>query len=176
MSDDYLFCPECGVKIEALQFVKPDGNTKYCKKCGAIMAEDMFYCLECGEAFDDLPYERGGKPIIYRQPGLWRNKWVSLILCIFFGWFGAHKYYESKVVMGVLYTLSFGLFGFGWIADIIILACKPNPYLAKADRRGGSRLGILCSLRNKTERWGKILPEMWTARRKYQETKHTTPN
>ena len=47
---------------------------------------------------------------------------------MFLGFFGAHKFYEGKIGMGVLYLLTFGLFGFGWIIDTIALLFKPNPY------------------------------------------------
>ena len=33
--------------------------------------------------------------------------------------------------MGILYTLTLGLFFIGWIVDIFILIFKPNPYMAK---------------------------------------------
>lgn len=55
-----------------------------------------------------------------------KNKWVSLLLCIFT--VCGHKFYEGKFGMGVLYLLTFGLFGIGWIVDIVALIKKPNPY------------------------------------------------
>ena len=57
-----------------------------------------------------------------------KNKWVSFFLCLFLGFFGAHKFYEGKVGMGVLYLFTAGLFGIGWIVDLIVILCKPNPY------------------------------------------------
>lgn len=57
-----------------------------------------------------------------------KNKWVALLLCIFLGYFGAHKFYEGKAGMGILYLLTLGLFGIGWIIDIFVIAFKPNPY------------------------------------------------
>lgn len=57
-----------------------------------------------------------------------KNKYVSLLLCIFLGGFGAHKFYEGKIGMGILYIFTGGLFGIGWIVDIITIVLKPNPY------------------------------------------------
>jgi len=57
-----------------------------------------------------------------------KNKWVSLLLCVFLGVFGAHKFYEGKVGTGILYLFTFGLFGIGVIIDLIALLNKPNPY------------------------------------------------
>lgn len=55
-----------------------------------------------------------------------KNKWVALLLCIFtiFG----HKFYEGKIKMGILYLFTCGLFGIGWIMDIIKLISSSNPY------------------------------------------------
>lgn len=55
-----------------------------------------------------------------------KNKWISLLLCIFT--VCGHKFYEGKTGMGILYLLTVGLFGIGWLIDIIILLAKPNTY------------------------------------------------
>lgn len=60
--------------------------------------------------------------------GQYANKWVSLLLCIFLGYLGAHKFYERKYGMGVLYLVTLGLFGIGCFVDFVLILCKPNPY------------------------------------------------
>lgn len=55
-----------------------------------------------------------------------KNKWISLILCIFT--ISGHKFYEDKIGIGILYLCTFGLLGIGWIIDIFVLLLKPNPY------------------------------------------------
>jgi restriction system protein len=57
-----------------------------------------------------------------------RDKIVALVLCIFLGYLGAHKFYEGKTGLGVLYFFTFGLFLVGVIIDFIALLAKPNPY------------------------------------------------
>ena len=52
-----------------------------------------------------------------------KSKMVALILCIFFGTIGIHRFYVGKVGMGILYLLTGGLCGIGWIIDIIQIAC-----------------------------------------------------
>lgn len=47
------------------------------------------------------------------------NPTVELCLCLFLGWAGAHKFYEGRIGMGILYLFTLGLFGFGWIIDTI---------------------------------------------------------
>lgn len=141
LDDNFEFCPECGTKVnEAINvdtssessFEKYTGKTKICKKCGSKMPEDSFYCLNCGNIFKESDDEfEGMKRKVNMQTGTWKSKWISLLLCIFLGWLGIHRFYEGKVVTGVLYLVTFGLLGLGWIIDIVRIALKPNPYRAK---------------------------------------------
>lgn len=57
-----------------------------------------------------------------------KSKWVSFFLCLFLGVFGAHKFYEGRILLGILYIFTGGLFGIEIIIDLIILFFKPNPY------------------------------------------------
>ncbi len=60
-----------------------------------------------------------------------KNKWVALIICIFLGYLGGHYFYEGRAGKGFLYLFTLGLFGFGWIIDIIGYIGKPNPYYVR---------------------------------------------
>jgi len=51
-----------------------------------------------------------------------KSKTTALLLCIFFGEFGFHKFYVGKPGMGILYMLTLGLLGIGWLVDIIVIA------------------------------------------------------
>lgn len=57
-----------------------------------------------------------------------KSKWISFFLCLFFGIFGIHKFYEGRILFGIIYLCTGGLFGVGVIVDLIILILKPNPY------------------------------------------------
>ena len=57
-----------------------------------------------------------------------KNKWVAFFLCLFFGMLGIHKFYEGRVLLGILYLCTLGLAGIGVIIDLVILLFKPNPY------------------------------------------------
>ena len=57
-----------------------------------------------------------------------KNKWVSFFICLFLGVLGIHKFYEGKVIFGIVYLLTGGIFGIGVIVDLILLLFKPNPY------------------------------------------------
>ena len=56
------------------------------------------------------------------------SKWVTLILCYFFGIFGAHKFYEGNKKMGKVYLFTLGLFFYGWLFDILRTLFKPSRY------------------------------------------------
>ena len=55
------------------------------------------------------------------------DKTGMLICTIFGGWFGLHKFMKKETGMGILYLLTFGLFGIGWIIDIVIVAVSKQP-------------------------------------------------
>ena len=57
-----------------------------------------------------------------------KSKWISFFLCLFFGILGINKFYEGRILFGVIYLCTGGLFGVGVIVDLIILILKPNPY------------------------------------------------
>lgn len=57
-----------------------------------------------------------------------KNKWVSFFLCLFLGVLGVHKFYEGRVLLGILYLCTLGLLGVGVVVDLIVLFFKPNPY------------------------------------------------
>ncbi len=46
------------------------------------------------------------------------------IACLLGGWFGLHKFIEKKTGLGILYLLTCGLFGIGWIIDCIIYGSR----------------------------------------------------
>ena len=141
-------CPNCGATVEVNSSVCPNCGQelvkrKYCPHCGERIDADCIVCPKCGKQAGEMPQDkqinivnnnnssssasvRGGIGI----RGKFCNKWVSFFLCLFLGYFGAHKFYEGRIGMGILYLFTFGLFGIGWIVDTIIILTKPNPYYA----------------------------------------------
>lgn len=135
--------------------VNRQGNSpdqKFCKFCGTKIHQDAVICVHCGRQVEQIservstqyaahmqsqqfsPQSQFVQPtpmVNYPNPntkGGGKNKWVALILCICLGFFGAHKFYENKIGMGVLYLFTGGLFGIGWFIDIIIILCRSNTY------------------------------------------------
>lgn len=115
---------------------------KFCKHCGEKIPEDAIICTKCGRQVEDIKKNNSNEQIIINNNNSatasasavavgyekQKNKWVALLLCIFFGYFGAHKFYEGKAGLGILYLFTFGLFLIGIIIDIIALLGKPNTY------------------------------------------------
>ena len=118
---------------------------KFCKHCGEKIPEDAVLCTHCGRQVENITQSAANTPNIVinnansnvntnnntinaaalKKP---RNKRISLLLCLFLGYVGAHKFYEGKIGMGVLYLFTGGLFLIGVIVDLISIIFKPNPY------------------------------------------------
>lgn len=121
-------------------------NTKFCKHCGAKIAAAAVICTHCGCQVEEVKQSEQPNIVINNTNtntnantninaamlGVRaRNKWVAFLLCLFLGYFGAHKFYEGKAGMGILYLFTGGLFGIGWFIDCITLLLKPNPYFVR---------------------------------------------
>ena len=136
LADDAKFCPGCG---------SAQGQTKYCQHCGESIDADCIICPKCGKQVAELKQppqvvinntnENNVNAMAYasartytRYPGRMKNKWVAFLLCLFLGYFGAHKFYEGKTGMGIIYIFTFGIFGIGWFIDLLTILFKPNPY------------------------------------------------
>lgn len=124
--------------------------TKFCSRCGQVVDEKAVICPHCGCQIDQLASAAaspnivinnsnssvnsnvntnqntvGFDPRALKKP---KNKWVAVLLCLFLGFLGAHKFYEGKIGMGVLYLFTGGLFFIGVLVDFFALLFKPNPY------------------------------------------------
>lgn len=130
------------------QWTPQPNPTKFCKHCGSIIDADCVICPKCGKQVEVLKQEQATPQVVvnntntnanvnqntntvYANPyaqGRMKNKWVAFFLCLFLGAFGAHKFYEGKIGMGILYLFTGGLCCIGAIVDLIVILGKPNPY------------------------------------------------
>ncbi|MGL4343932.1 MAG: NINE protein [Cellulosilyticaceae bacterium] len=122
---------------------------KFCKFCGKQIDVDAILCIHCGKQVEELKGAAGAQPQIIinndnnntnansnvnnnmNPYGLKpKSKWVAFWLAFFLGGLGAHKFYEGKVIQGILFVL------FVWTGIPSLIAffnCigylfKPNPY------------------------------------------------
>ena len=114
----------------------------FCTKCAKDIDKDAVVCPSCGVPTNNYHQQQQQTPAsvhvnvsnvntntnTVRVQGRPRSKWVALALCFFLGFFGAHKFYEGKAGMGILYIFTLGLFFIGVFIDFIVLLFKPNPY------------------------------------------------
>lgn len=45
---------------------------------------------------------------------------TGLLIAIFLGWGGGYRFYKKQPVLGVIYLLTAGIFGIGWLIDVIL--------------------------------------------------------
>lgn len=50
-----------------------------------------------------------------------KSRLVDLLLCIFFGALGIHRFYEGKIFTGLLWLFTGGLGTFGVFIDLILI-------------------------------------------------------
>ncbi|MBO4563795.1 MAG: TM2 domain-containing protein [Clostridia bacterium] len=122
-----------------------DASTMFCKHCGQVIDAECIICPRCGKQVAEIKREAAIPQIVINNSnsnvntnvnkntnamvgGRPKNKWVALTLCFFLGILGAHKFYEGKTGMGILYICTAGLCLVGVIIDFIALLGKPNPY------------------------------------------------
>lgn len=86
----------------------------YCDNCGAEVDMYSSKCSSCGKKLNNNVTDSN-----HMSP---KSKNIDLLLCIFLGWWGAHKLYEGKILMFILYWLTCGLCFIGWWVDIYKIA------------------------------------------------------
>lgn len=130
-----------------------DPLKKFCTNCGAEVDAHDNFCSCCGHkiknsATVDPPTTSSSqtvvvidrekiKPISPENTSQCRNKWIALLLCFCLGFLGAHKFYDGKIFMGIIYFslfVVFGLLGSGFVVGILVfidfisILFRPNPY------------------------------------------------
>ena len=101
----------------------------YCKHCGVLIDDEATFCGVCGKGVkkDDTIKIEVNNNI---NTGKTKNKWVTIMLAFFLGGIGAHKIYEQKYFMFIVYLLLSwtGLSVFFAMIDILIVFCRPTEY------------------------------------------------
>ena len=105
------FCPYCGTKYELDQ---PTNNT-------TIINNTTINYVSSPETQNPISQNNS-------QPNGSKDKYIAFVLCLLLGFFGAHKFYEGKIGMGILYLFTMGLFMIGWLIDIFVILGKPRYY------------------------------------------------
>lgn len=119
-------CPKCGVRQPGANQSTTAPETKFCRDCGAEINAQAELCPECGirqqGAVDSSPGEK--------------SRVVAILLALFLGGLGAHKFYLGQPGWGILYLLFFWTFIPAFVAFIEMII-----YLVMSDRRFAEKYG-----------------------------------
>ncbi len=101
------------------------GRRVFCPDCGASMAAEDRFCSSCRWDAEN-PQKRTGRslPSSPRTLGPPSNKsrMTTLLLCVFAGFLGLHRFYVGRIGSGALWLVTFGLLSVGWIYDLVMVA------------------------------------------------------
>ncbi len=127
---DSAFCPRCGLQAGTEPRICPHCGTRYhtnaCPTCGYLPLRDR---APAGET-------RVVERVVERVPAAAgaaspKSRLAALLLVLFLGILGIHRFYVGKVGTGLLFLITGGLFGIGWVIDLILIVCG-----VFRDRRG----------------------------------------
>ncbi|MBQ9467681.1 MAG: TM2 domain-containing protein [Clostridia bacterium] len=85
---------------------------KYCTNCGKELTDDAVFCTTCGF--------KSNAEIPVSHP---KSQLTAAILCAFLGTLGIHRFYVGKIGTGLLWLFTGGMFGFGFVVDMITILC-----------------------------------------------------
>lgn len=93
-----------------------------CRQCGfAFQAQSGWVgpCPRCSQ-----PYQppAGMYPPQQMYPVAQQKSWlVTLLICLFLGWFGIHRFYTGHIAIGFVQLLTFGGFFLWWLIDLLMI-------------------------------------------------------
>lgn len=136
LSDDAKFCDYCGDEQPVQQAPAPAANlqqTQPVQSTQPIVINNIITPQNDNPPVPSANTAPQYNAAAYQTPINVSNKSknVDLVLCIFLGYFGIHKFYEGKIFWGIVYFFTYGICGIGWIVDIIRIACG-----AATDKQG----------------------------------------
>ena len=101
-----------GVGKGLLRSIRPD---YWVCAGGAQLVDEAVVCPHCGCAVAPTKtVDPNASP---------KSRLITLLLCIFVGGLGIHRFYVGKIGTGVLWLLTAGCFGIGALVDLIMIAC-----------------------------------------------------
>ena len=97
------------------------GNTKYCHECGENINLKAEICPKCGVRQADSPKPKS-KPKPKVNSGENKDGVITLVLCLFFGYLGVHRFFSGHIGIGIVQLLTAGGCGIWTLIDLIMIA------------------------------------------------------
>lgn len=100
-------------------------NEVFCSNCAAIISDKAEICPKCGvrQKASLSSATTTASEALSRKTASGRNKWIAIIIALFLGWIGGHKFYLGQQGLGIVYLLFFwtGIPALVTLIDIVLL-------------------------------------------------------
>jgi len=110
-------CVKCGVRqkngsgSESNSDHKEKGSGEvFCRSCGAIIKQEAEICVKCGVR------QKNGSGSESNS-----NWLTTLIVTLFLGYLGVHRFMNGKIGTGILMLVTAGGCGIWWLIDLIMV-------------------------------------------------------
>ena len=113
-----MYCPNCGIEL-------PE-NTQYCEYCGTEQSvknqSNETRTTHTTSTIEVNVTNPNPRPTYSNYGNVSpKSRLVVIILWFFFGVLGVHYFYAGRIGMGLLWLITGGFFGIGWIIDILVI-------------------------------------------------------
>jgi len=110
------FCSECLIEVDGKMVCKSDVTRMYQDAKSASQTASHPINLNVSNVNTNTATTGGYMAVSHK------SRMVALVLAIFLGGIGVHRFYAGKIGTGIIWFFTAGFFGVGWIYDIIKVA------------------------------------------------------